>query len=304
MSMNLDKLNWYPGHMKKTRQTILENLKMVDVVLEILDARIPVSSKNPIIDQLLEHKERLVLLNKQDLASHDETLNWIEHLKKQGINSIAINAESGEGINKLLRYLEALEKERNENRAVPKRLRIMVVGVPNVGKSSLINRLTGKKSTQTGNRPGVTKGKQWASMINGMQLLDTPGILWPKFEDPKTGIYLAYCGSIKDEIMDREELALALIDWLLKNEPKALEKRYCINLNELQQNMKLEEDPYLYMMDDEKKRALMVLDEICKKRGFLLGKGRMDYERGSRTVVDEFRSGRLGCFTLEEAKYD
>ena len=207
----IENINWYPGHMKKTRELIKDNLKLVDLVIEVLDARIPISSRNPIIDELVGSKPRVIALNKTDIASDKETKRWREYFAREGSTSVAINAQSGSGVSNLLKLLERIENQLSEGKMRQKPLRMMIVGVPNVGKSSLINRLTGRKSAQIGNKPGVTKGKQWLKLKNGMELLDTPGILWPKFEDNRVGIYLAFCGSIKDEILDLPTLALELI---------------------------------------------------------------------------------------------
>ncbi len=221
----MDQINWYPGHMKKTRELIAENIKAVDVVAELVDARIPRSSRNPILHEIMGDKERLVLLNKSDLADTAENNRWLEHFRNNGEDALLINANTGEGIRNLLRDLEDRKNRRTGRRAnIPYRL--MVVGVPNVGKSSFINRVTGRKSTQTGDRPGVTKGKQWLTIPGGMQLLDTPGILWPKFEDPKAGMNLAFCGSIRDEILDLETLALEFVTYMEANYPQLLMDRY------------------------------------------------------------------------------
>jgi len=281
--MALENINWYPGHMKKTRELISDNLKMVDVVLEVVDARIPISSRNPIINELVKNKPRIILLNKSDLADKEGNKAWRKKLKEDVssgiIDVLQIDSLHGTGIKELLTLLTNYRDKLSEALGRNKNLRLMIVGVPNVGKSSLINRLTGRKATQTGDRPGVTKGKQWLTMTNGMQLLDTPGILWPKFEDQNVGIALAYCGSIKDEILDTESLALSLIGRLMAEYPKELMERY-----------KIEELP------DE---AIDGMELIAKKRGFILGGGRIDYERCARTVLDEFRSGTIGRITLE-----
>ncbi|MBR5740653.1 MAG: ribosome biogenesis GTPase YlqF, partial [Firmicutes bacterium] len=202
MAESINNINWYPGHMKKTRELIQQNLKLVDLVIEMLDARIPVSSRNPVINEITGSKRRIVILNKSDLADESSTKDWIRHFRKKGVEALTLNCDKGLGFKELYKVLERIQDEVNADRKLKKPLRMMVVGVPNVGKSSFINRLTGRKSAKTGDKPGVTRGKQWLSVENGMQLLDTPGILWPKFEDPKTGLYLAFCGSIKDEILD------------------------------------------------------------------------------------------------------
>lgn len=315
----IENINWYPGHMKKTREMIQQNLKAVDVVVEIIDARIPRSSRNPIIDELVGGKKRIVVLGKGDLADPETNKEWISELKNAGtggndnkdkgvIDAIMMNSMTGEGSKTLLSALDKIDKERRtglsdssngklgeeekanashdrdqQNKMNVKKnrpLRIMVVGVPNVGKSSFINRMTGKRSTQVGDRPGVTKGKQWLTLKNGMQLLDTPGILWPKFEDPKVGLNLAFCGSIKDEILDSADLALELIRLLQEEYPDLLMERY-----------KLEE------LDED---ALMNMEAIAAKRGFIMSGKRIDYERTARTVLDEFRAGKIGKITLEK----
>lgn len=275
----MQNINWYPGHMKKTRELIQQNLKLVDAVIEVLDARIPVSSKNPIIDELVRGKPRIIAFNKSDLADEKAVDAWIDHFREQGIPAIAINANTGAGVPELLKLLEDIKEKRNQDRRRHKPLRLMIVGVPNVGKSSLINRLTGRKSAQIGNRPGVTRGKQWLTMENGMQLLDTPGILWPKFEDPTTGRNLAFCGAIKDEILYVANLALELIDALSVNYEDLLMIRYKIE--------GLGETP------------VETMEAIAQKRGFILPGKRIDYERTGRTILDEFRKGLIGKITLE-----
>ena len=275
----IENINWYPGHMKKTRELIQENLKMVDLVVEVIDARIPSSSRNPIIDQLVGAKKRIIVLNKSDLADEEENKVWAELFKKQGNLVLAMNCMSGSGANQLIRMLTNIRDEKNKDAARKKPLRMMIVGVPNVGKSSLINRLTGKKSAKTGNKPGVTRGKQWLNLGNDMQLLDTPGILWPKFEDPNVGLNLAFCGAIKDEILDIATLCLELIKVLQARYPQLLMERY--KLTELGET------------------ALETMELIAKKRGFILSGGRIDYERTGKTVIDEFRSATIGRITLE-----
>mgnify|MGYP000234249534 FL=1 len=276
----IENINWYPGHMKKTRELIAENLKMVDIVIEVIDARIPVSSRNPIIDELVKTKKRIIILNKSDLSDGKANAQWSDYFKKQGSMVLAMNCMSGGGVNQLYKILNRQQDEKNEGQIRKKPLRMMIVGVPNVGKSSLINRMTGKKSAKTGDRPGVTKGKQWLGLENGMQLLDTPGILWPKFEDPEAGLNLAFCGSIKDEILDVATLALELIKVLQRDYPQLLKDRYKLD--------EIEED------------ALTNMENIALKRGFILPGRRIDYERCGKTVLDEFRSGKIGNITLEQ----
>lgn len=278
----MEHINWYPGHMKKTRELIAENLKMVDIVIEVIDARIPVSSRNPIIDELVKSKRRLIILNKSDLSDPKANEAWAETFKKQGNLVLTMNCMTGIGVGQLYKLLSRLQDEKNEGQLRKKSLRMMIVGVPNVGKSSLINRMTGKKSAKTGDRPGITKGKQWLGLENGMQLLDTPGILWPKFEDPQVGLNLAFCGSIKDEILDTASLALELIKVLQRDYPQLLRERYKLD--------ELDED------------ALVNMEAIAAKRGFILSGKRVDYERCARTVLDEFRGGKIGNITLEKVQ--
>lgn len=276
--MAVDNINWYPGHMKKTRELIRENLKLVDLVVEVVDARIPLSSRNPLIHEILGDKPSIIAMNKMDLADAEANRDWVDHFRKVDTTALLINSNSGEGVKELVKKLGAMSEQRKQSR-VGRPFRLMIVGVPNVGKSSLINRLSGRKSTQTGDRPGVTKGKQWIKLADGMQLLDTPGILWPKFEDPETGKNLAYCGSIKDEIMDIPTLGMELIGYLGEHYPKMLMERY-----------KLEE-----LLET----PLDNMEAIAEKRGCILPGKRIDYERTGRMVLDEFRAGTIGRITLE-----
>ena len=280
MAQTIDNINWYPGHMKKTRELIRDNLKMVDAVIEVVDARIPVSSRNPLIDEILGNKPRIIALNKSDLADGAASKGWAAAFEAAGYRSVILNANSGSGMKELLRLLETMEGEKNAGASVRKPYRLMIVGVPNVGKSSLINRLTGRKSAKTGDKPGVTKGKQWIKLSNGMQLLDTPGILWPKFEDPKAGVNLAFCGSIKDEIMDLPTLGMELIGYLGEHYPDLLMQRY-----------KLEEIS---------ETPLETMEDMARRRGCILPGKRIDYERIGRLVLDEFRAGKIGRISLEQ----
>ena len=275
-------INWYPGHMKKTREMIQENLKLVDAVVEVIDARIPVSSRNPIIDDIVRDKTRIVALNKIDLADGAQTESWKRELTAAGTYAIPVNCNTGAGINQIFRRLDLIREDRERETVRRRPLRLMIVGVPNVGKSSLINKLTGKKSAKTGDRPGVTRGKQWLTLTNGMQLLDTPGILWPKFEDPDVGLNLAFCGSIRDEILDVETLCLELIKVLLQDYSSLLEARYKVE--------EISED------------GLEAMEQIAHKRGFIFPGKRIDYERTAKTVLDEFRGGKIGRITLERCE--
>jgi ribosome biogenesis GTPase A len=313
-------INWYPGHMKKTRGLIEENLKLVDAVVEVCDARIPVASRNPILSELTAGKARVLILNKSDLADENATRAWLDHFRRSGTGNrqgaytaaLALNSMSGEGVRGLLSRLDQLEEEKTAAGAASfkgeRALRLMVVGIPNSGKSSLINRLTGRRATQVGDRPGVTRGKQWLLLPNGMQLLDTPGILWPKFEDPEVGLDLAFCGSIRDEIMDTDELGLELIRVLLRDWPAALAARYGIDLKApsfCAEGAESRDEEELFDADGHpigtKDPALAALDAIALGRGFLLQGGRIDYERTARMILGEFREGKIGRITLERA---
>ncbi len=272
-------INWFPGHMKKTRELIQENLKLVDAAVELLDARIPASSRNPIIGDLVKNKIRIIVLNKSDLADPERTAQWAEKLRKDGSRVLMMNAESGEGASSLRSLLARIRDENNEGRQRKRALRLMIVGIPNVGKSSLINRLTGSKGARTGNKPGVTRGKQWLSLGDDIMLLDTPGILWPKFEDQSAAKKLAFCGSIRDEILDLPTLGMDLIGLLSEIAPGLLTARYKLE--------RIEDTP------------LLTMEAIAAKRGFILSGKRIDYDRTARTVIDEFRAGTIGRISLE-----
>lgn len=280
----MEHINWYPGHMKKTRELIQENLKLVDAVVEVIDARIPVSSRNPIIDELVRNKKRIIVLNKSDLSDSEANQEWEQYFRKRGSQVLTMNCMKGGGAAQLLKLLSRLQDEKNAGQVRQRPYRLMIVGVPNVGKSSLINRLTGKKSAQTGDRPGVTKGKQWLNLPGNMQLLDTPGILWPKFEDPKAGLNLAFCGSIKDEILDVATLALELITVLQSGYADLLEERYKLD--------RIEETP------------IQTMEAIALKRGCILPGKKIDYDRIAKVVLDEFRSGTIGKITLERVPHE
>lgn len=276
-------INWYPGHMKKTRELVSNNLKLVDVVIELLDARIPFSSKNPDIDKLAHNKPRVVVLNKSDLSDKAKLNKWIAYYQSKGIKAIPVDTLKGSGVNKIVEECRNITKEKMDSLKDKGRkeraIRVMIVGVPNVGKSSLINKLTGRKSTQTGDRPGITKGKQWVRLKGNLELLDTPGILWPKFEDQTVALNLAFTRAIKDEILDIDTLGLRFIERLSEIEPQKLIDRY--------------------KLDEIGERPIDTMEMIGRKRGFILSKHELDYTRIARTVLNEFREGKLGQITLE-----
>ncbi len=280
MDMNI---NWYPGHMKKTRESIQSNLVLIDIVFELLDARIPYSSRNPVIDELVASKPRIVILNKEDLADRKVSKLWQEYFIDQGLDSVLVNSQSGKGLDTLISTTkEIMDKKRINNKKkgiINQPIRAMILGIPNVGKSTIINSLVKKKSAKTGNRPGITKTTQWIKSKGDILLLDTPGILWPKFEDKQVGINLAFTGAIKDEILDMETLALKLIQKLLSINPKLIQERYKIQVLN--------------------KTPLEVMEEIAFKRGALLKRGEPDYEKTSRIILEEFRKGIIGRLSLE-----
>jgi ribosome biogenesis GTPase A len=300
-------INWYPGHMKKTREMIQENLKLVDVAIEVVDARIPASSRNPMLEDILGNKKRALALNKHDLADEAENHRWAEAFRRAGFAVCQTNSMSGEGIKQLLKVLESLQRDLNERTGLKRPLRMMVAGVPNVGKSSLINRLAGRKSAQTGNRPGVTRGKQWLALQNGMQLLDTPGILWPKLESPDAGINLAICGSIREEILDIQELSLELLTIMMRDYTENLARRYNVSVTDppVGEEERAVAEPLPQGGEARngvgKEAALALMEAIARKRGYILSGKRIDYTRTAKTLLDEFRSGDLGRITLEKA---
>ena len=277
-------IQWYPGHMTKTRRMMEENLKLVDAVCEILDARIPISSRNPDIDAICGIKPRLVILNRIDMADPAMVKKWAEYFKSRGMAVLLTDCKNRKGINGFVPAVRQLLSEKLKRYAekgqVGRPLKIMVVGIPNVGKSTFINQIAGRKGAKAENRPGVTRGKQWVTVDTGLLLLDTPGILWPRFEDPEVGIRLAYTGAVKDDILDIETLAYHLMEMLWKRYPDAVRARYKIELPE-----------------DADGTAL--LEAAGRKRGFLISGGEIDLERMSKVLLEEYRSCKLGRFTLE-----
>ena len=291
---NKTNINWYPGHMLKTKKQIIEDLKLIDVVLEVLDARIPMSSQNPDIKQIISKKKKIVLLNKADLADEKETQKWISFFNNKGIKTIPTDLNLGKGTKEILKQIETVMQEELEKAAAKgrtnKNIRIMIIGIPNVGKSSLINRLVNKKTAEVGNRPGVTKQKQWVRIGKNIELLDTPGVLWPKFEDEKVALNLAYTGSIKDEILPKTEVAYQLLKLLYTN--------YKI---EFLTNYKLtEEDISSIITNVDCDFILELMNLIAKKRGALISGGEIDYEKVAGIILTDFRTGKIGRITLEQ----
>ncbi|AGY77580.1 MULTISPECIES: ribosome biogenesis GTPase YlqF [Clostridium] len=277
-------INWFPGHMAKTKREMKQNLKLVDAVIEIRDARIIRSSKNPEVDDICGSKPRIILLNKNDLSEDSVTKKWIKYLSNKNIKALAVNSNTGQGIKSIKPLLNELLKEKHDRMNNKGILgitdRVMVVGIPNVGKSSFINKMAKNSIAKTGDKPGVTRSKQWIKTKLGIELMDTPGILWPKLESQETQLHLAFTGAIKDEIMDIEELALSLLKDLCERYPKRLMDRYKLS--------ELSEDP------------LVNMDNIARKRGAIVSGGKIDYNRVSVIILDEFRGGKLGPISLED----
>ena len=283
--MTEDKMNiqWYPGHMTKTRRQIEADLKQVDAVCEIVDARIPVSSRNPDIDAICGSKPRVIVLNRMDLADPAATKQWAAYFKSKGMTVVCTDCKSRKGIAEFTPAVRSACKEKLERdaaRGMNRPVRLMVVGIPNVGKSTLINQVSGRKGAKAENRPGVTRGKQWVTVDSGLQLLDTPGILWPKFEDPEVGMMLAYTGAVKEGVIDLEELACRLMELLNKFYPQTLVERYKVEAPQGTPGWEL-------------------LEMAGRSRGYLMARAEVNTERMAKVLIDEFRSGKLGKFTLE-----
>lgn len=275
-------IQWYPGHMTKAVRMMQEDIKLIDIVIELVDARVPYSSKNPDIDELAKNKFRLILLNKVDLADDKITAQWEQYYQKKGFAVAKINARSGAGIKAITGVIQETCKEkieRDRKRGILNRpIRAMIVGIPNVGKSTFINSYAGKACTKTGNKPGVTKGKQWIRMNKNVELLDTPGILWPKFEDQQVGVRLALIGSIKDDILNIQELALELISYLVKNYPGVLAENY---------------------RADESAESYAILSQIAENRQCKLKGDQPDYDKAAAILLENYRNGKMGRMTLE-----
>ncbi len=290
-------INWYPGHMAKTKKQIIEDLKIIDIVIELLDARIPISSQNPNIAEITKGKKKIVLLNKCDLADEKENQRWAEYFKRNGIVAIPTDANTGKGINQIFKAIEELMEEEQKKQAqkgrIGRKIRVMILGIPNVGKSSLINRIAKKSSAGVGNRPGVTKQKQWIRINEKVELLDTPGVLWPKFESEEVALHLAFTGTIKEEILDRVEIAYNLVKYLLENEREKICGRYKLENNVVEQILSRQDRP-------ENENIYDIMLEIGRKRGCIVSGGNIDEEKTARIILDEFKNGILGRITLEK----
>lgn len=274
---------WYPGHMSKAKRAMQEDLKLINVIIELVDARVPLSSKNPDIDPMANGKSRIILLNKCDLADAAVTAQWKKYYEKKGFFVALVNSKQGKGVKQVNEVIQSACKEkieRDRRRGILNRpIRAMIVGIPNVGKSTFINSFAGKACTKTGNKPGVTKGKQWIRLNKNVELLDTPGILWPKFEDQPVGLRLAFIGSIKDELSNQYELCLLLMKYLQEHYPEAVPKAYQIEA------------------DDSE---VVLLERVAKRRGCLKAGGEYDLDKAANYVIDDFRNGRLGAISLEQ----
>ena len=299
MEQNMHKINinWYPGHMAKTKKQILEDLKLIDIVIELLDARIPISSQNPDIREMVGNKKKIVLLNKSDLADEKENIKWVKYFEKVNTKAILTDSNSGVGVQELVRGIKEMAKEDLNKMAqkgrVGKSIRVMILGIPNVGKSSLINRISKKTSAGVGNKPGYTKQTQWIRLSDNIELLDTPGVLWPKFESNKVALNLSFTGTIKDEVLEKTEIAFYLVKYLLENEEEKILQRYKLtekDINNIRQNVQ-----------NPNEQIAEIVNLIAKKRGAIISGGLTDEEKVANIIIDDFRTGKMGRITLEKA---
>lgn len=289
--------------MKKTKEQIIEDLKLIDIVIEILDARVPLASQNPDIEDAIKNKKKIIVLNKADLADNNSTNKWIEYYAQKGIKAVAVEANTSKGIKDVIEaikeeYSEIKEKYAQKGR-IGKAIRVMVVGIPNVGKSTFINSIAKRNTAKVGNKPGVTKQKQWIKVTNDIELMDTPGMLWPKFKDNEQGVHLAFVGTIGENSVDKEEIAYYLLDYLIKNYPRKLEDRFNVKVHKTGN----EQDVEASISDEESKKetkeTMEVLEELARKRGALLSGGNINMQKISDIILNEFQSGKLGRITIE-----
>ena len=292
---NKTNINWYPGHMAKTKREISEDLKLIDVVIEILDSRIPISSQNPDIAELTKNKKKIIVLNKTDLADEKQNKLWVEYFNKKGQVAILTDSNLGKGINDVIKAIQDIMADElakfEEKGRTGRKIRVMVLGIPNVGKSSFINRIVKSNRLEVGNRPGVTKKKQWISINDKINLLDTPGVLWPKFQDEKVALNLAFTGTIKDDVLEQTEVAYQLLKFLLENYRDKLMERY--NLSDTYIENVLSQD------QPENFNIYEFMQEIGKKRGAIVSGGIVDDEKTAKIILEDFRSGKLGKITIE-----
>ena len=292
-------INWYPGHMAKTKRQIQEDLKLIDVVVELLDSRIPISSRNPDINTIVKGKKKIIVLNKSDLADEKETIKWVEYFKAQKIPAVITDANSGKGIKEVIKQAELIMKDeldkREEKGRTGRKIRIMILGIPNVGKSSFINRLANKNSLEVGNKPGVTRKKQWIKISNSIELLDTPGVLWPKFESDEVALNLAYTGTIKDDVLEKTDVAFYFLKYMLENEIDKLVARYNLSKQELLNSLENQTRPENEIIYD-------IMLQIGKLRGAVVSGGNVDDVKTANIILEDFRSGKLGRITLENVQ--
>lgn len=298
MSNNMN-INWYPGHMAKTKRQIQEDLKLIDVVVELLDSRIPISSRNPDINTIVKEKKKIIVLNKSDLADEKETIKWVEHFKTQKIPAVITDANSGKGIKEVIKQAAIIMKDeldkREEKGRTGRKIRIMILGIPNVGKSSFINRLANKNSLEVGNKPGVTRKKQWIKISNSIELLDTPGVLWPKFESDEVALNLAYTGTIKDDVLEKTDVAFYFLKYMLENEIDKLVARYNLSKQELLNSLENQTRPENEIIYD-------IMLQIGRLRGAVVSGGNVDDVKTANIILEDFRSGKLGRITLEKVQ--
>ena len=291
-------INWYPGHMAKTKRQIMEDVRLVDIVIELLDARIPISSQNPDIAEITKNKKKIIVLNKCDLADEKQNKSWVEYFKAKNIPAVLTDSSSGKGIEECVRKIEKIMEEDLKGQAekgrIGRKIKAMVLGIPNVGKSSFINRISKKTSAGVGNKPGVTKQKQWIRINEKIELLDTPGVLWPKFESEEVALHLAFTGTIKEDILQRTEIAYYLVKFLIENYPKQLCERYKLTEEYIHEQLENEERP-------ENENIYEIFLAIGKKRGCIISGGNIDDEKTARIILDEFKNGKIGRITLEKA---
>ena len=297
-TQNQMNINWFPGHMAKTRRQITEDLKLIDIVVEILDSRIPISSQNPDIKEITKNKKKIIVLNKCDLSDERDNKKWVTYFEEQGNKAVLVNSNNGKGVDEVIRQIQKTMHEENQAYAdkgrIGRKIRVMVVGIPNVGKSSFINRIAKKNSAGVANRPGVTTQKQWIRINDEIELMDTPGVLWPKFENNEVALNLAFTGTIKDTILELTEVAYNLTRFLLKEYRKELIDRY--SLDEEKVNEILQQD------QEENENIYEIMQLIGKRRGAIISGGNVDDEKTSRIILDDFRNGKIGKITLEKVK--
>ena len=283
MNENKTNINWYPGHMAKTKKQIIEDLKLIDIVIEILDARIPLASQNPDIENCIKDKNKIIVLNKADLADNNITNKWIEFYKSNGIKAIAVESNNSKGIKEVIEAIKSeydiIKEKYMQKGRIGRAIRVMIVGIPNVGKSTFINSIAKRNTAKVGNKPGVTKQKQWIKITNEIELMDTPGMLWPKLENKDFAMHLAFAGTIGKNAIDKEEIAYYLLEYLIKNYPQRLTERFNISLDE--------------------KETVDVLEEIAKKRGAIISGGNINMQKVSDIILNDFQNGKLGRITIE-----